>query len=172
MKKYFFLAVLAAILAVVTYYYFPEGTIDSGQTVDKVVVSKKAHRMEVYSGTELLRSYSISHVKKPDNLDDFEDRSVPAGTYFIFDKDARSKYHKSLGFSLERASPNDAVNEKEAKKKKKAAFRIHGMKRGYGFIGKFHRWRDWTKGGIALTDNEVDDLFNHVEIGTTVVVTE
>ena len=46
------------------------------------------------------------------------------------------------------------------------------MKRGYGFIGKFHRWKDWTKGGIAVTDTEVDDLFNHVEIGTMVVVTE
>ena len=171
MKK-FFLAVLAAIIALFVYYYFPEGTIDSGRTVDKVVVLKKAHRMEVYSGTELLKSYSMSHVKKTESLDDFEDRSVPAGKYFIFDKDARSKYHKSLGFSLEPVSSADSVDEKETKKKKKAAFRIHGMKRGYGFIGKFHRWTDWTKGGVALTDSEVDDLFNHVEIGTTVVVTE
>ena len=63
MKK-FFLAVFAAILVVVVYYFFPESTIDSGRTVDKVVVAKNAHRMEVFSGTELLKSYSISHVKK------------------------------------------------------------------------------------------------------------
>lgn len=171
MKK-FFLAVLAVFLVLVAYYYFPESRIDSGLTADKVVVAKNAHRMEVYSGDKLLKSYSISHVKKTENPDDFEDRSVPPGTYFIFDKDARSKYHKSLGFSLQPISAGDEVDEKEKKRKKKTAYRIHGMKRGYGFIGKFHRWTDWTKGGIALTDSEVDDLFNHVEIGTTVVITE
>jgi lipoprotein-anchoring transpeptidase ErfK/SrfK len=172
MKKFFFLAVLAAILVTVAYYYFPESTIDPGRTVDKIVISKNAHRMEVYSGNELLKSYSISHVKKPENLEDYEDKSVPVGTYFVFDKDTRSKYHKSLGFSLEPVSSDEGEDEKEKRKKKKSAFRIHGMKRGYGFIGKFHRWTDWTKGGIALTDIEVDDLFSHVEIGTTVVVNQ
>ena len=39
-----------------------------------------------------------------------------------------------------------------------------------GFIGKFHRWFDWTLGCIAVTDEEIDELYNAVKIGTEIEI--
>lgn len=167
MKK-FLIAILIAAAGIATYYFFPESKIPTDKSVDKILVFKNDHKMEVYSGNELLKTYSISHVKKIEGQDPDDDRSVPAGSYFIFDKDSRSKYRKSVGFDVGQIKPDDV--QVTDKKKKKTGFRIHGMRRGYGFIGKFHRWTDWTKGGIAVTDDEIDDLFSRVEIGLSVVV--
>ena len=32
---------------------------------------------------------------------------------------------------------------------------IHGLRDGFGWIGRLHRWLDWTHGCIALTNEEV-----------------
>jgi lipoprotein-anchoring transpeptidase ErfK/SrfK len=167
MKK-IFIAILVIAASVVGYYFFPESKIPTDKSPDKILILKNDHRMEVYSGDELLKTYSISHVKKVEGQDPDEDRSVPVGNYFVFDKESKSKYRKSIGFDVGDVEPE--VEGQTKKKKKKTGFRIHGMKRGYGFIGKFHRWTDWTKGGIAITDEEIDDLFNNVEIGLPVIV--
>jgi lipoprotein-anchoring transpeptidase ErfK/SrfK len=170
MKKVF-IAILVITVSVVGYYFFPESKIPENKSVDKILIFKNDHKMEVYSGDELLKTYSISHVKKVEGQDPEDDRSVPVGNYFVFDKEAKSKYRKSIGFDIGEVNPEVEI-ETGKKRKKKTGFRIHGMKRGYGFIGKFHRWTDWTKGGIAVTDEEIDDLFSNVEIGLPVLVQE
>lgn len=48
--------------------------------------------------------------------------------------------------------------------------KIHGLKNGLGFIGKFQRWYDWTAGCIALTDDEMDELYNSVEMGIKIEI--
>jgi len=41
--------------------------------------------------------------------------------------------------------------------------KIHGMKNGWGFIGKKHLKKDWTDGCIAVTDEEIDELYRSVK---------
>ena len=48
--------------------------------------------------------------------------------------------------------------------------KIHGLLNGLGFIGKFHRWFDWTSGCIAVTDEEIDELYNAVKINTQIEI--
>jgi murein L,D-transpeptidase YafK len=45
---------------------------------------------------------------------------------------------------------------------------IHGQK--YGWVGKFHRWNDWTLGCIALTNPEIDELYDAVENGCPIEI--
>ena len=35
---------------------------------------------------------------------------------------------------------------------------IHGIKNHLGWIGHAHRWIDWTKGCIAVTDPEIEEI--------------
>ena len=44
------------------------------------------------------------------------------------------------------------------------------MQSKYAFIGKFQRLSDWTNGCIALTNVEIEDLFNHVPVGTPITI--
>ena len=45
---------------------------------------------------------------------------------------------------------------------------IHGVKRGWGFLGRWHRLFDWTNGCIAVADHEIEELWELVPLGTPV----
>ena len=46
--------------------------------------------------------------------------------------------------------------------------RIHGQE--YGWFGKFLRWLDWTEGCIALTNDEIDEVYKAIENGTKIEI--
>ena len=50
------------------------------------------------------------------------------------------------------------------------AIKIHGLANRRGFIGKFHRWYDWTDGCIGVTNQEIDELYDHTPIGTPIII--
>ena len=125
--------------------------------------------MLVYSKEKLLKTYSIAIGRKPIGAKQFEgDKKTPEGMYYINDKNPYSGWHKNLGISY----PN-AADRKRAKQLGKATggdIKIHGLQNKRGFIGKFHRWNDWTLGCIAVTDDEVDELYRAVKIGTPIEI--
>ena len=47
---------------------------------------------------------------------------------------------------------------------------IHGLPNGMGSVGAAHRLYDWTLGCIAVTDEEIDEIWNLVPIGTPVEI--
>lgn len=47
---------------------------------------------------------------------------------------------------------------------------IHGLRNGLGWIGRLHRLVDWTRGCIALTDGEVDQIWQAVPDGTPIEI--
>ncbi|MEM6736901.1 MAG: L,D-transpeptidase family protein [Bacteroidota bacterium] len=48
--------------------------------------------------------------------------------------------------------------------------KIHGLKNGRGWIGKFHRLMDWTDGCIAVTNSEIKELYDAVLIGIPIQI--
>ena len=47
---------------------------------------------------------------------------------------------------------------------------IHGIRNGLGWVGPAHRIIDWTKGCIAVTDREMDQIWNAVPDGTPIEI--
>ena len=47
---------------------------------------------------------------------------------------------------------------------------VHGLPNGYRAIGKAHRLRDWTDGCIAVTDEEMDEIWRAVPDGTPIEI--
>ena len=39
---------------------------------------------------------------------------------------------------------------------------IHGIRNGFGWIGRQHRLLDWTQGCIAVTDREIEEIWHLV----------
>ena len=125
--------------------------------------------MKVFSNRELLKTYKISLGKKPIGKKEFEgDKRTPEGIYYINDKNSESGYHLNLGISY----PNELDKEHADKMNKKPGglINIHGLKNGIGFIGKFHRFFDWTLGCIAVTNKEIEELYENVPIGTEIEI--
>ena len=47
---------------------------------------------------------------------------------------------------------------------------IHGMRNGFGWLVKTHLIMDWTTGCVAVTDAEMDQLYNAIPDGTPIEI--
>jgi murein L,D-transpeptidase YafK len=47
---------------------------------------------------------------------------------------------------------------------------IHGIKKGFSWVGDSHSEVDWTKGCIAVTDEEIDEIDMMAPNGTIVEI--
>jgi len=47
---------------------------------------------------------------------------------------------------------------------------LHGLLNEYGAVGAAHRLRDWTDGCIAVTNGEIDEVWNLVRNGTPIEI--
>ncbi len=166
--KYFFL--LTAIFFIL-WYFFPEKKLDTTKTIDKITVIKHKRELSVYSGEELLKTYTISLGREPTGHKHFKgDNKTPEGIYTINDKNPNSAYHLNLGISY--PNKKDRTFAKKHNKSPGGLIKIHGLKNGYGFTGKFHRWADWTQGCIAVTNKEIEELYYNVPLGTPIEILE
>ncbi|EHQ28535.1 L,D-transpeptidase family protein [Mucilaginibacter paludis] len=151
------------------YYFMPEPKLPAHITIDKMIAIKSRRQLLVYAQGKLIKTYAISLGSCPAGKKQFEhDGKTPDGVYFINAKNPNSVCHKNLGISY----PNQA-DVQQAKKFKLPTggdIKIHGLTNGLGFIGKFHRWYNWTAGCIALTNAEIDDLYSHTPIGTPIEI--
>jgi murein L,D-transpeptidase YafK len=167
-KKILFLISFLFIVLLV-YYFDPENNLPKSTKVDSIVVYKSKRIMQIYSDGRLLKTYTIALGRNPIGAKEFEgDRKTPEGVYYINDKNPNSGWHKNLGISYPNAT--DRKRAKQMGKSPGGAIKIHGLKNKRGFVGKFHRWKDWTLGCIAVTDDEVDELYRTVKIGTPIEI--
>ncbi len=163
------LLIILAIAGLLIYYLIPSDKIQDGVVIDRIVVYKAAHRLEAYSGDKLIVIYKIAIGKNPLGAKEYEgDQRTPEGRYTINDRNPNSGYHRNLGISY----PNrqDIENARRSGKPPGGDVKIHSLKNGHGYIGKFHRLRDWTNGCIAVTDQEMDELYAHTALGATIEI--
>lgn len=143
--------------------------LDRSLTVDKIVVEKSKRRLSLYSGETLLKTYPISLGQQPVGHKACEgDKRTPEGQYIIHDKNPHNGYYKNLGISY--PNKHDIAHAKAIGKAPGGQIKIHGLKNGWGWIGKIHLLKDWTAGCIALTNEEVEELYRAVPIGTPIEI--
>ena len=96
------------------------------------------------------------------------DMKTPEGIYKIDGRNPQSSFHLALHISY----PSDEDNKRAATHDVSAGsdIMIHGIQNGRGWIGAFHRWKDWTAGCIAVTDEEIEELWRVTPDGTTVEI--
>ncbi len=156
-------------VGLISYNLYPETTLDRNAQVDKLVVYKSKRKLLAFSDGKLLKSYPISLGGQPVGAKEIEgDLKTPEGLYTINDKNPYSDYHKNLGVSY--PNEKDIAHAKSLGKDAGGDIKIHGLRNGLGFIGKLQRCMDWTFGCMALTDSEIDELFDAVKIGTPIEI--
>ena len=160
--------VLVASISSLIFFFFPENPLPKDAKIDSLIVFKSKKRMNAYSKGEIIKTYKISLGRNPIGKKEFEgDNKTPEGFYIINDKNPNSGYHKNLGISY----PNQ-VDIAIAKKMGKPAggdIKIHGLKNGLGIFDIFHYWFS-TRGCIRVKNNEVDELYNAVNIGIPIEI--
>lgn len=168
--KNFKLLIPLIFLSLSIYYFAPEKKLSQGVMIDKIIIKKSQGKMFVYSKEKLLKYYRVS-LGRVSGKKRFEgDKKTPEGIYYIIDKNPKSSFHLNLGVSY----PNKSDIEYARKRGRRPGnlIKIHGLKNGFGFIGKFHRFVDWTAGCIAVTNPEIEELYKAVPVGTKLIINE
>lgn len=161
--------IIVLIGLVLIYNYMPSKPLDKSLSIDKIVVIKHKRRLDLISNKKIIKSYNISLGRVPKGHKEYEgDKRTPEGLYVINGKNANSGYHKNLGISY--PNEKDIKHAKSIGKSPGGLIKIHGMRNGFGWIGKLHLLFDWTLGCIALTNKEMDELCENVEIGTPIEI--
>lgn len=135
-----------------------------GPEVTQILVRKEERRMYLLHGNQALKVYEIGLGGNPVGDKQFEgDLKTPEGGYYIDRRNPNSRYHLSLGISY----PNNA-DRAEAKalgKEPGGDIFIHGRS------GKDKgRGPDWTAGCIAVTDDEIEEVYSMVRTGTPIYI--
>jgi murein L,D-transpeptidase YafK len=74
--------------------------------------------------------------------------------------------------SLKISYPN-AADKENAKKKKISPGKdimIHGLGKRFSYFGELHTLHDWTLGCIAVTNDEIEEIWKLVQKGTIVKI--
>ena len=136
---------------------------------DKILIEKKERRLTLISRGEVLKTYKIALGGNPNGPKERQgDNKTPEGTYVIDSRNKDSRYHLSLHISY--------PNEKDKQRAKKlgvspgGTIMIHGIKNGFSWAGEFHTEVDWTKGCIAVTDEEIEEIEKLAPNGTIVEI--
>ncbi|HTS63018.1 MAG TPA: L,D-transpeptidase family protein [Candidatus Acidoferrales bacterium] len=130
---------------------------------DRIVVSKGRREMLLLRGQSVLRSYRVALGRQPAGHKQREgDGRTPEGRYVIDRRNPRSRYHLALHISYPNAE--DIARARAAGVEPGGDIMIHGLKDGE------RREGDWTQGCIAVTNDEMDEIWSLVSEGTEILI--
>ncbi|MEW6584290.1 MAG: L,D-transpeptidase family protein [Nitrospirota bacterium] len=136
---------------------------------DKVVVVKSKRLMLVMGGGEVLKVYKVALGKRPVGPKIVVgDKKTPEGTYVLDARKADSRFHKAIHISY----PNEADIARAMKNGASPGgdIMIHGLPENFKNVGALHRVTDWTDGCIAVTNNEIEEIWKIVPDGTPIEI--
>jgi murein L,D-transpeptidase YafK len=136
---------------------------------DKIVIEKSKRTLTLLSGSEVLKTYKVALGGEPVGAKERQgDHKTPEGLYAVDRKNPNSTYHRALHLSY----PTVADRERARKLGVSPGgdVEIHGLGAKFGFVGSAHRLHDWTDGCIAVTNEEIDEIWPLVNVGTPVEI--
>lgn len=135
------------------------------EPADKVLIEKKERRLTLLLKGEVIKTYKIALGGNPVGPKERQgDNKTPEGTYIIDSRNRDSVYHLSLHISY--PNEKDKMRAKELGVSPGGDIMIHGIKNGLTWVGASHAEVDWTKGCVAVTDEEMEEIYKLVPNGT------
>ncbi len=143
--------------------------IPDGAKANRILVYKSAHTMMLLNGTVVLKTYKIAIGRSPVGpKTQLGDHKTPEGNYTIDAKKSASRFYRALHISY----PNLADRQHAERNGVDPGgdVEIHGIQNGLSWMGSLHRTIDWTDGCVAVTDDEIDEIWRVVDVGTPIEI--
>ncbi|MGA8752357.1 L,D-transpeptidase family protein [Candidatus Deferrimicrobium sp.] len=138
-------------------------------SVDRILIEKSTRRLMLISQGEVLKSYKIALGGNPIGPKERQgDNKTPEGTYVIDARNRDSRFHLSLRISY--PNERDKKRARELGVSPGGDIMIHGIKNGFSWVGDAHTGVDWTKGCMAVTDQEIEEIDKLAPNGTIVEI--
>jgi murein L,D-transpeptidase YafK len=177
--------VSAALTAMIVFQFYPtppENMDLPKMENPRLVVKKAARKLEVFDGDKLIKTYRMVLGFTPKGDKEIEgDGKTPEGKFYVFTKNAESRFHLSLGVSYPGAEDakrglDQKLISQEEYDEIVAAIREQRMPLqktklgGEIYIHGGGTESDWTDGCVALKNEEITELFEAIPVGTAVEI--
>lgn len=142
---------------------------NAGIHADRVRVFKRERRLELVNQGRVIKSYRIALGGEPVGPKARQgDHRTPEGLYILDSRNAHSQFYKSIHISYPNAQ--DRASARRQGVSPGGDVFVHGLPNGYGWVGSSHRLKDWTDGCIAVTNDEIDEIWSAVKDGTPIEI--
>lgn len=134
-------------------------------SVDLVKVDKSENKLYLLDGDKIVKEYTVALGPAPKGHKTQEgDNKTPEGTYILDYKKDDSYFYRSMHINY----PNEADIENAKMKgvNPGGLIMIHGVRDEW--IKLPNQPQNWTNGCIALTNREIDEFLDLVEVGTKI----
>ena len=167
-----FVAVLVfAVLTVVVFttYHPRDNRLPNGITIDRILVRKSQRTLSVFLKGREVKTYRVALGAQPVGAKEQEgDMKTPEGLYTIDYRNPHSDYHLALHVSY--PGPEDVRRAAARGVSPGCDIMIHGLPNGFGVLDALHHQKDWTAGCIALTDEEIEELWRITPDGVPIEI--
>jgi len=141
----------------------------------KIIVDKSSYELYVYDAEGWFATYPV--VFGNSSLADKKmegDRNTPEGSFKIVNKRVHDKWDRYMGLdyptkeSLEKFNDRKRKGEIPASAKPGGGIGIHGTWPNDDFV--VDRYKNWTNGCISLKNEDIEDLYSYIPIGTPITI--
>ena len=137
-------------------------------SIDRVEVYKARHEMRLLRGGEVVKTYRVALGRQTGKKEHAGDNRTPEGSYTIDFVKRHSVYHRALHISY----PNQSDFQQAASRGERPGgnIMIHGLAEETPMALRMHELFDWTKGCIAVTNREIEELAQMIKPGTPIAI--
>ncbi len=154
------------VLALTVVFSFADGPVPK---IDRVIVLKQARTLQLMSASKVLKTYKVALGGNPVGAKVQQgDHRTPEGIYVLDHRNIHSQYYKSIHISYPNAA--DRANAAKLHVAPGGDIFLHGLPNGYAWVGNQHLLKDWTDGCVAVTDEEIDEIWKLVVDGTPIEI--
>lgn len=136
---------------------------------DRVLVWKAKRKLYLLRDGRVLHRYRVALGREPEGPKRREgDGRTPEGVYRLDWRNPDSRFHRSIHISY----PNEDERTRAARRgiDPGGQIMLHGLPDKLEDFEEIHRRRDWTEGCIAVTNDEMDEIWALVEDGTVIEI--
>lgn len=155
--------------AVLMFTLFVSGAAQATEVADKVLVVKSEHKLYLLKEGEVFATFHVVFGSNPEGHKQARgDGRTPEGNYSLGYKNSNSRFYKSIH-----------ITYPDAKDRASAAARgddpggdimIHGQPNGKGWLAPLSQLINWTDGCIALTDSDMDIVWEAIQGRTPIEI--
>ena len=140
-----------------------------------IVIDKYSYELYVYDKLGWFATYPV--VFGNNTLDDKKmegDRNTPEGSFKIANKRIHEKWDRYMGLNYPTKESLTKFNERKRRGEIPAnaspggGVGIHGTWPHEDFV--IDRYKNWTNGCISLKNEDVEDLYSYIPVGTPVTI--
>lgn len=142
---------------------------NSSFSVDRLVVYKRERKLVLFSHGKEVRSYKVALGGEPVGPKSRQgDHRTPEGVYVLDSRNPSSHFYKAFHISYPNAK--DIAAARKLGVSPGGDIMLHGLPKEYAWVGKGHALHDWTDGCVAVTDEEMDEIWKLVRVGTPIEI--